>query len=183
MTNIIAPDSLAASLLPTPPVILNDDDHFEFFWETVSPFSQWKKSEMVIDGVVYPTAESFQMAEKARQAKDHVMLAKILATNNPRDVKALGREIQGFVEEDWVKIREDVIYRGNLAKFQQNVEFCKILLETGDREIIEAAPSDFVYGIGITATKARITPRDQWPGLNLLGIALMRVRSELRAAR
>lgn len=174
--------SLAASLLPTPVPILNDDDHYEFFWETASPFSQWHKSPFIIDGITYPNAESCMMAGKARLFGDAATCAKILTTTNAREIKALGREVTNFDEEVWKAERAEIIYRGNLAKFQQNENLRKALLDTGDRVLVEAAPNDAVYGIGIDARKARITPVDQWPGLNLLGKALMRVRTELRAS-
>ena len=39
-------------------------------------------------------------------------------------------------------MREDIVYRGNLAKFGQNEELRKALLETGDSVLVEASPLD-----------------------------------------
>lgn len=39
---------------------------------------------------------------------------------------------------------------------------------------------DAVWGIGLAADDPRAQDPEQWPGRNLLGFALMRVRAELR---
>lgn len=58
-----------------------------------------------------------------------------------------------------------------LAKFEQNPEIAKILLETGDEELIENTTKDHYWGIGSTGT-----------GLNMLGKILMETREKLRNA-
>jgi hypothetical protein len=55
----------------------------------------------------------------------------------------------------------------------------RVLLETGDRLLVEAAKSDRIWGIGFTAGAAKTVSRDRW-GQNLLGIALMKVRKRIR---
>ena len=55
----------------------------------------------------------------------------------------------------------------------------EVLLATGEREIVEASPMDRIWGIGFGERKAEEVGRERW-GLNLLGKALMEVRSELR---
>jgi len=52
------------------------------------------------------------------------------------------------------------------------------LLETGDRELVEASPRDKIWGIGFGAANAS-SERSRW-GLNLLGQALMEARKRLR---
>ncbi|OAQ81364.1 hypothetical protein VFPBJ_03948 [Purpureocillium lilacinum] len=54
----------------------------------------------------------------------------------------------------------------------------EMLLATGEREIVEASPYDSIWGIGFTERDAE-GMREHW-GENLLGKALMEVRSELR---
>jgi hypothetical protein len=56
----------------------------------------------------------------------------------------------------------------------------RFLLETGERELVEASGTDCLWGAGIT-TSAAERHTGKWPGLNLLGQALMEVRADLRA--
>jgi ribA/ribD-fused uncharacterized protein len=48
--------------------------------------------------------------------------------------------------------------------------------------LVEASPVDSVWGIGLAADDEQAASPDRWPGLNLLGFALMEVRSRLRHA-
>jgi ribA/ribD-fused uncharacterized protein len=84
--------------------------------------SQWWPSSFTIEGVVYPTAEHYMMAEKARLFGDNSTWEKILAAGHPRAAKQLGREVQDFDEEIWSQHRYAIVVRGNEAKFAQNGE-------------------------------------------------------------
>jgi len=46
---------------------------------------------------------------------------------------------------------------------------------------VEASPLDRIWGIGLAAGDERAASPQTWPGLNLLGFALMEVRHRLRA--
>lgn len=159
-------------------VVVNNMTHL-FFWETSSPGSQWHKSPFTVDGDKYFCAEQYMMAGKARLFKDEEVRAEILKAKNARTIKELGRKVKNFDEAVWVAHRYDIVKRGNVAKFSQNEHLKKWLLETGTVQLIEAAPADKIYGIGLNAEDAARTPQEQWPGLNLLGKALMEVRAEL----
>ena len=65
----------------------------------------------------------------------------------------------------------------NKAKFAQSEELKRMLLETGERELVEASPRDRVWGVGFGAKNAEKN-RNRW-GRNLLGLALIKVREEL----
>lgn len=68
-----------------------------------------------------------------------------------------------------------------MAKFGQHPELRDFLLGTGNRVLVEASPRDRIWGIGLAADDDRATSPAHWPGLNLLGFALMEVRHRLQA--
>lgn len=152
------------------------------FWQPPGLFGQWTPSPFTVDGDHYTCAEQFMMAEKARLFADEHTRRQILATDSPRDHKALGRQVRGFVSDVWDRERLAIVVRGNLAKFSQNPEMRAALLATGDKLLVEASPLDKIWGVGLRADDPKIHDRDKWRGKNLLGEALMRVRAELRAA-
>jgi len=130
---------------------------------------------------MFPTAEHWMMACKAALFSDTATLELILEENtkpntNPKDIKALGRMISPFDEETWVEHREEIVYLGNLYKFEQDEELKETRLETGKLILVEASPYDRIWGIGFKEGTA-MRERERW-GLNLLGKALMRVREE-----
>jgi ribA/ribD-fused uncharacterized protein len=75
----------------------------------------------------------------------------------------------------------DIVTQGNYHKFTISTdarELKKMLLDTGDRELVEASPFDRIWGIGFKEEDAEEN-RERW-GENLLGRALMEVRRRVR---
>ena len=103
---------------------------------------------------------------------------KIMSTNNPKAMKSLGRKVKGFNDDTWNMWRYQIVVNGNYLQFSQNNELKNILLETDNKQLIEASPYDRVWGIGYTEDKSH-NNKNNW-GLNLLGLALMEVRDKLR---
>ncbi len=147
---------------------------------TKACFSQWYEAGFDIDGVHYPTAEHYMMAEKARLFGDAAALQRVLTASTPGAVKAIGREIVGFDEALWLAYRWRIVVDANVGKFSQNKAIGEFLANTGDRVLVEASPVDKIWGIGLAADDPRAAKPDQWEGLNLLGFALMDVRERLR---
>lgn len=144
-----------------------------------SCFSQWFEAPFERDGVRYRTAEHYMMAEKARLFGDLAIRERVLAVATPAEAKKLGRQIAGFDEPSWLRERFGIVVAGNLAKFGQNPALREFILQTGSRILVEASPVDSIWGIGLAADHADASRPDRWPGLNLLGFALMEVRDRL----
>ena len=145
-----------------------------------SCLSQWWPAAFVIDGVTYPTAEHFMMAEKARLFGDEETRAEILKADKPKNAKQLGRRVKNFDDARWQEHRFEFVIEGNLAKFAQSPELQSFLIGTGDTVLVEASPLDRIWGIGLGANAEHAQDPAQWRGLNLLGFALMEVRKRLR---
>ena len=141
--------------------------------------SQWAPIPFSAAGVTYATAEHYMMAGKARLFGDDEMLLRILAAESPAAAKALGRKVRGFVEESWNAHGFDIVVAGNVAKFGSSDELRDFLLSTGDKVLVEAAPRDRVWGIGLGKDDPKARHPDTWRGRNLLGFALMKARSIL----
>lgn len=153
---------------------------YHFFWRKGSPFSQWHPSTYTLNGYVYTTAEQGMMHGKALLFGDDEIGNLILQTNNdPRSVKALGRQVRGFNEKLWKQYREEIVYNNNVAKFSQNEHLLNALLST-EGLLVEASPCDAIWGIGLHEKDARKMPEHKWRGINLLGKILTRVRDELK---
>jgi len=116
------------------------------------------------------------MAEKAALFGDQATRALVLQAPTTGAAKALGRQVRGFDEATWLENRFSVVIRANEAKFAQNAELGLFLKQTGSRILVEASPVDSIWGIGLAQDDARASNPNLWPGLNLLGFALMQVR-------
>ncbi|MGH7175310.1 MAG: NADAR family protein, partial [Minisyncoccia bacterium] len=93
-------------------------------------FSQWFRTPFDIDGVTYNCAEQWMMACKARHFGDEATLKRIMKAGHPADQKRLGRTVVDFKVEEWNRVARDYVYQGNYAKFTQDPELLKCLLNT-----------------------------------------------------
>lgn len=151
---------------------------YHFFWK--GPLSQWSKSIFTVDGIQYVNAEQYMMHQKALLFGDTKIADMILNVSSPKTIQQLGREVKNFDKETWDKNCVDIVYKGNIAKFTQNLHLRKHLLEIDADEFVEASPIDYIWGIGLDEAKASVTPSNKWPGKNLLGKVITAVRNELR---
>jgi ribA/ribD-fused uncharacterized protein len=163
---------------------------FLFFWGhrvprngviTSSCLSQWYPAPFAVEGRQYLTAEHFMMAGKAALFGDEATRAHILSAPTPGAAKSLGRRVANFDEAVWEREREAIVVAANQAKFSQHPALRAFLLDTGERVLVEASPVDRIWGIGLAADHPDAAQPARWPGLNLLGFALMEVRARLRA--
>lgn len=144
-----------------------------------SCLSQWWPAPFEIDGQRYATAEHYMMWRKAMLFGDARAAAAVLADPDPATAKAVGRTVAGFDGAVWDVHRFAAVVDGNLAKFSAEPALRDYLLGTGAQVIVEASPVDPIWGIGLAANHPDAGTPSRWPGRNLLGFALMRVRAAL----
>ncbi len=166
-----------------------------FFYSGGTIYSNWHEtpdqfSDPLNGGLTFSSSETAFMWWKAVFFQDH-KIATLLEEKGltAATAKQLGRQIKGYDDKAWECVRLGFMQYVCLLKFSQNPEFEAELKATGDRILVEASPTDKVWGVGLDeeAAAARVVgyqegrPVEQWgwPGRNLLGEALMRVRSLL----
>lgn len=143
-------------------------------------FSQFWPCSFSLYGVNYAWAEQWMMASKARLFGDGEALARILIATAPLDCKRIGRQVRGFDEALWRQHCFDIVTQGSVAKFDQDPALRGYLLATSEDVLVEASPSDCVWGIRLGREHADAQNPLRWRGQNLLGFALMRARGILR---
>ena len=148
-----------------------------YFWGSV--FSNWYPSPFIYKNIKFFNSEAALMYEKASTFNDLSSMAKIINTvdHDPRKVKAIGRKVSPYDDNVWSDVRYQLMIEILLQKFTQIPEMLDILLETGDRVIVEGSPYDVIWGVGLHWNDDLILKESNWKGDNLLGKALMEVRS------
>ena len=125
--------------------------------------SNYSASPFRIDYILFPTMEHYFQANKADNQNDYLHIAY---APTPGEAKRLGRKIQ--LRSDWEEIKDKVMLTGLRKKFA-DPELRKLLLATGDEELIEGNYwGDTYWGVcnGV--------------GQNKLGKLLMQVREEIK---
>lgn len=160
-----------------------------FFWghtpghgQTVGPFffSQWYPSIFSVNGLEYQTAEHWMMAEKARLFGDKETEEKIIKATTPGHAKDLGREVKNFDNQKWLDNRYDIVKAGTYQKFSAHPHMMDYLLSTTDRILVEASPTDNIWGIGMAKNHPDVENPLKWKGENLLGFAIMDIRNQIK---
>lgn len=133
----------------------------------------------VIRGVCF--SEKSIMLCKAALFRDHEAFEALQAPNlSPGACKKIGRKVMGFDEKIWATEVLSIAFEAVSQKFSQLPKLAAVLLGTGDRLIVEAAPDDRYWGVGLAVEDPAVLDPRQWRGTNFLGWALMETRTHLR---
>ncbi|KAF2226333.1 hypothetical protein BDZ85DRAFT_315874 [Elsinoe ampelina] len=156
-----------------------------FFWREFEPtygfLSQWYECPFEVDGVKYWHAEQWMMMQKAKLFGDEEAIEAMKKTKEPRKHQGMGRKVKGYDGGKWDEHKSRIVEEGNYHKFTKTPAkegLKQLLLDTGDRELVEASPFDRIWGVGFKADVAEQS-RAAW-GENLLGKAIMKVRDQIR---
>lgn len=157
-----------------------------FFWQHDSIYSNfYYPCKIHINAgnkvLTFHNSEALFMYLKATMFDDDYMAQSIYDDQRPFMAKRLGKLVKGFTNEIWKDMREQAMYIACWEKFSQNEDLAVELLNTGELEIVEASPIDFIWGVGLAPDDPKVLDPANWKGLNLLGKTLMRVRADLRA--
>lgn len=124
------------------------------------------------DGIIWPTAEHFYQSTKTdnqQQKKD------ILNASTPGRAKRLGRRVD--LSPNWEQTKDDAMLLAVRLKFNQNPDLAKLLMATGDSELIEGNQWHDNYWGACSCSRCQNRVKN-----NRLGEILMRVRNELNKA-
>lgn len=116
------------------------------------------------------------MHQKALLFNDLEVAKLIMQQKSPFKQKFLGRQVRGFNLRIWENKCQTIMVDGLVSKFAQDEYSLNELINTGDREIVEASPTDKIWGIGLGIDDKNILAKSKWKGKNLLGIVLMKTR-------
>ena len=148
---------------------------FKFFgFET--PLCNSRYSTFVLKGVTYNSMDQYITAMKAKLFHDDEAYKAAMNTEQPIHVKRI--PVHGYDEVIWVQKAEKILYKGLKEKFKQNPGYRKYLIKTGDNQMVYCDPKDKLYGTGTGIWDPDSTNPEKWPGKNLLGKNLEKVRSE-----
>lgn len=129
-------------------------------------FSNFSAHSFRLKNKMWKTTEHYFQAQKFA-GTEHEEELRLVAS--PMVVARMGRSRQRPLRNDWEIVKDDIMREALKAKFTQNEDLRKILLETGDAQLVEHTKNDSYWGDGGDGN-----------GKNMLGILLMELREELK---
>lgn len=79
----------------------------------------------------------------------------------------IGRDHTLPLRKDWEDVKDDIMRKAVIEKFTQNLDIKKILIQTGEQELVEKTSTDYYWGCGANGS-----------GKNMLGLILMETRKK-----
>lgn len=128
-------------------------------------FSNFSHHGFIIDGKWWMTSEHFFQAKKFDGT---VYEEKIRLLDNPMRAADMGRNHMLPLRKDWEDVKDDIMRKAVIEKFTQNLDIKKILIQTGEQELVEKTSTDYYWGCGADGS-----------GKNMLGLILMETRKKL----
>jgi N-glycosidase YbiA len=129
-------------------------------------FSNFSPHGFELDNLYWYTSEHYFQAQKFI-GTFHV--EKIRLVKHPQEAAKMGRDKNRPLRPDWEEVKENIMRKAVLRKFETHKDIRNVLLSTNHEEIIENSPIDYYWGCGADGS-----------GKNILGIILMEVREILR---
>lgn len=148
---------------------LGDELRVIRFYEPNDDFgflSNFYPSPITIEGRTYPTVEHYYQSRKFVHAPD--IWQRIVSAPSPDEAFRLSREFASQCRADWEVHKKRDMFRGLVFKFKQNADLQKLLLQTGDRYLVENSQVDAFWGCGADGK-----------GENVLGRMLVNIREFL----
>jgi len=142
----------------------------------------WTPTPFVTEVGRFGSAEHHFMHGKARLFGDEAIAGKILRASSPGQARELGRRVRGFQEDTWIAERKRLMDEANLAKFRALPALEEYLRSTWPAVLVQASALDTVWGSGLDLEDPFLRSPGQWPGQNLVGFSLMKVREVSRAS-
>ena len=110
---------------------------------------------------------------------DATTSSETLKCESSIECKQLSKEITDYNHENWAPATKAICEWGIAAKFLQNANLSKELLNTGDKVLVECS-YDELWGNGIPLGDEFCLDRERWTNQGILGEILMEVRTELK---
>ena len=135
------------------------------FREEYMFLSNFYEAPLTYEGIPYLSSEAAFQAQKCVTEEER----RAFSTLRTADSKRMGRQVP--LRPDWEEVKRDAMEGIVRAKFTQNPELAGMLLDTGDRILLEGNTwHDTYWGMDLKTHE----------GENHLGRILMKIRQELR---
>ena len=102
-------------------------------------FSNFSQHAFELDGVLWSTSEHYFQAQKFVGTP---YAEQIRLTPTAAMAAKMGRRRANPLRSDWELVKDQVMFRGVLRKFETHDDICSILVGTGEELLVENAPKD-----------------------------------------
>ena len=155
----------------------SENNVFGFFGH-MNPLSNFHPMPFLSDGNAFHSSEQLIQYKKAQHFKDEDAACRILMTKASGECKSIAKEIKNYDHESWKSVAKSLCIDGITHKFVQNPLLQRMLLETGDKQIVECC-YDTLWGTGIPLKEETCLNPVMWQNQGIMGEILEAIRDIL----
>jgi len=141
-----------------------------------NPLSNHFPCTIKVMGHTFASSEHAYLHTKARYSTKPELAQTVKDATSAAEAKRISKDVP--FNPEWLSKREEIMSTVLTAKLQQVPAFSEALVESGESLLVGAAPGDFDWGSGLSERHTKTTIQSKWPGRNLLGKILMKLRDE-----
>jgi|SRR6185436_3789005 len=134
---------------------------------TYAGFSNFSHHPITLKNKIWKTSEHYFQAQKFAGT---FLESAVRRCKGASDAARMGRDRNNPLRRDWENVKDNVMRKIVLAKFSQHEDLKKLLLSTGNEQLVEHTEKDKYWADGGNGS-----------GKNMLGIILMEVRRALNS--
>lgn len=154
-------------------------DKYILFFSKSDMMSNFYPHEFIHMNKTFKDSETAFMWRKAVYFKDYQIAGEILNSKHPNHAKSLGRKVKGFNDEQWSKVRFDIMKEVVSDKVNQFDDLNEFIKKYKHKKFVEASPYDNIWGVKLNEHNPKILNEENWNGLNLLGEVYDEIKLDL----
>ncbi|CAM4814314.1 unnamed protein product, partial [Rotaria magnacalcarata] len=140
--------------------------YFYYRNQPFGEFSNFYPSPIELDGYTWSTTEHYFQAQKFISDETHFQ--NVLHLRKPIEALFYSRKHRSAVRSDWAQVKDGIMLKACMAKFEQHFRLQELLLSTGNRQLVEHTTKDSYWADGgdassVSFVSVHLRPRNfQW---------------------
>lgn len=151
------------------------------FFSGKDKLSNWYIMPFKVKGITFNCGEQYMMYSKAMLFGDSKIAQEIMNEPDPKEQKALGKQVSGFIQKVWDERCMPILAAGLYHKFTQHKDMLDFILSTNGTILVEASKYDRIWGCGLDENNPKIFDKKNWTGKNMLGDTLTITRTRINS--
>lgn len=156
-------------------------DSSEMFFDKTSLFSNHAFTPFFYNGLEFKTMTHFLEYQKAMKLHRSQLATSILQATTAEQCATINDDMTYSDLNQWYTEVEDVAMKGLFCKFKQNPTLLSSLLKSNGSKLVYTSSNDGFWGIALGRQEAARIAQQLWPGRNMLGDILMKIRATFTA--
>ena len=141
------------------------------------PLSNFYPCELKVDGQIFLSSEQYYQYLKCKKLSNASATNRVMSAKTAAEAKTATKSLTDSENKKWAEHRNEAMFEVLKVKVDQCSPFLDALIDSGSSRLFEATADNY-WGIGLDLKFASNTHTNFFPGSNILGTLLEKVRDD-----